>query len=166
MRVCKHHDSSVPIHCLLILCLYADYPDIEIVMGAGNESHFHLSALLTEIHFQGALSGDISGTMRNMLGITDEFFETVYKGIIGKHAFGLVPILMQPKSRGRIKLKSTNPFQWPSMQPNYLDDTTDDVQRLIKGVRIVSHKMHIEVVLHCNKAILCVGFKNCSVPAI
>ncbi|XP_037032455.1 glucose dehydrogenase [FAD, quinone]-like [Bradysia coprophila] len=94
-----------------------DYPDVEIVMGAG------------------ALSGDISGTMRSMLGITNEFFETVYKGIIGKHAFGLVPVLMQPKSRGRIKLKSTNPFRWPSMQPNYLDDITD-VERLIKGVRI------------------------------
>ncbi len=85
----------------------------------------------------GALSGDISGTMRNMLGITNEFFENVYDGIIGKHAFGLVPVLMQPKSRGRIELKTTNPFQWPSMQPNYLDDVSD-VERLIKGVRIVS----------------------------
>lgn len=84
----------------------------------------------------GALSGDISGTMRNMLGITDEFFENVYNGIIGKHAFGLVPVLMQPRSRGRIKLKSSNPFQWPSMQPNYLEDVTD-VERLIKGVRMV-----------------------------
>lgn len=43
-----------------------DYPDIEVVMGAG------------------ALSGDISGTMRNMLGITEEFFQKVYKRIIGK----------------------------------------------------------------------------------
>lgn len=101
------------------LASLTDYPDIEIVMGAG------------------ALSGDISGTMRNMLGITDEFFENVYRGIIGEHAFGLVPILMQPRSRGRIKLKSTNPFHWPSMQPNYLEDATD-VERLIKGVRIVS----------------------------
>lgn len=84
----------------------------------------------------GALSGDISGTMRNMLGITDEFFENVYNGIIGKHAFGLVPVLMQPRSRGRIKLKSSNPFQWPSMQPNYLEDVTD-VERLIEGVRMV-----------------------------
>lgn len=85
----------------------------------------------------GALSGDISGTMRNMLGITKDFFESVYDGVIGKHAFGLVPILMQPKSKGRIKLKSVNPYHWPSMQPNYLNDI-NDVKRMIKGVRIVS----------------------------
>lgn len=43
-----------------------DYPDIEIVAGAGG------------------LSGDLSGAMRRMVGITDEFYETVYKDIIGK----------------------------------------------------------------------------------
>lgn len=43
-----------------------DYPDIEIVVGAGG------------------LSGDLSGAMRNMVGITDEFFHIVYRDIIGK----------------------------------------------------------------------------------
>lgn len=43
-----------------------DYPDIEIVVGAGG------------------LSGDLSGAMRTMVGITDEFYRTVYKDIIGK----------------------------------------------------------------------------------
>lgn len=43
-----------------------DYPDIEIVVGAGG------------------LSGDLSGAMRTMVGITDEFFQTVFKDIIGK----------------------------------------------------------------------------------
>lgn len=43
-----------------------DYPDIEIVIGAGG------------------LSGDSSGTLRNMLGITDEFYHNVYRDIIGK----------------------------------------------------------------------------------
>lgn len=32
----------------------------------------------------GGLSGDLSGAMRNMVGITDEFYHTVYKDIIGK----------------------------------------------------------------------------------
>lgn len=44
----------------------SDYPDIEIVQGAGG------------------LSGDISGAMRNMIGITEEFYRSVYRDIIGK----------------------------------------------------------------------------------
>lgn len=84
----------------------------------------------------GALSGDLSGTMRNMLGITKEFFEKVYDGIIGKDAFGLVPVIMRPKSRGRIQLKSANIFHWPKMDPNYFDHK-DDLETLVAGVKLV-----------------------------
>lgn len=92
----------------------------------------------------GALSGDISGTMRNMLGIPEEFFQTVYKGVIGHHAFGMVPIAMKPKSRGRVSLRSTNPFQWPKMVANYFDDE-DDLNALIKGAKMVILKLIISL---------------------
>lgn len=49
-----------------VLYLAYDYPDIEIVVGAGG------------------LSGDISGAMRRMVGITDEFYRSVYRDIIGQ----------------------------------------------------------------------------------
>lgn len=49
-----------------------DYPDIEIVVGAGG------------------LSGDKSGAMRNMVGITNEFYHKVYRDIIGKVRNGLL----------------------------------------------------------------------------
>lgn len=120
-----------------------DYPDIEIVIGAGG------------------LGSDKSGTLRNMLGITNEFYEKVYKGItdrvmcvnqfyyivnkienyflVTQHSFGLVPVLMRPRSRGRISLKSTNPFHWPRMQPNfYTDKDQSDLGTLVKGIRVVS----------------------------
>lgn len=44
----------------------ADYPDVEIVIGAGG------------------LGGDRSGSLRNMLGITEEFYQTVYRNVMGK----------------------------------------------------------------------------------
>lgn len=43
-----------------------DYPDIELVIGAGG------------------VSGDLSGTMRNMIGMTEQFYQKVYKGIRGR----------------------------------------------------------------------------------
>ncbi|KAJ6636113.1 Glucose dehydrogenase [FAD, quinone] [Pseudolycoriella hygida] len=96
----------------------ADYPDIEIVLGAGG------------------LSGDTSGTLRNILGITDEFYNKVYKNIMGKNTFELVPVLMRPRSRGRLSLKSTNPFHWPRLEPNFYTDRNDLVT-LIEGIRLV-----------------------------
>lgn len=43
-----------------------DYPDIEIVAGIGG------------------LSGDTSGTLRNLLGIPNHFYHSVYRDVIGK----------------------------------------------------------------------------------
>lgn len=43
---------------------------------------------------------------------------------------------MRPKSRGRLRLKSRNPFLWPIMQPNYLDHP-DDLNTLVEGAKFV-----------------------------
>lgn len=92
-------------------------PDIEIVLGAGS------------------MCGDKSGSLRNLVGISDEIFQRLCKGIIGKHAFDLVPVLQHPKSRGRISLRSKNPFHWPIMEPNYLDDP-DDLATIVEGIKL------------------------------
>lgn len=96
----------------------SDYPDVEVVMGAG------------------ALSGDISGTLRKMIGIPDEFFYGTFRDLIGKHAFGMVPILMRPKSRGRLKLRSRNPFHWPILQPRYFK-VKSDLEQMREGIKLV-----------------------------
>lgn len=118
----------------------SDYPDIEIVAAVGG------------------LSGDVSGTLRNVFGLTEEFYQSVYRNVMGKvkepptffhrttrflrnffalqPAFGLTPVLLRPFSRGRIMLKSRNPFHWPRMQPNFFSDQRD-VETLTKGIRAV-----------------------------
>ncbi|XP_037813969.1 glucose dehydrogenase [FAD, quinone] [Lucilia sericata] len=95
-----------------------DYSDMEIVLGAGS------------------LSGDHMGSMRDLLGISDEFYQTVYQGLHDKETFGLVPVLLRPKSKGRISLRSANPFHWPKMEPNFMQDP-DDVRAMIEGVKLI-----------------------------
>lgn len=104
---------------IYILFSAKDYPDIEIVLGSG------------------ALNNDASRSMGNMLGIPNAFFDEVYRDIMGQHAFSLVPIIMRPKSRGRLQLKSKNPFQWPKMKPNYFQHA-DDMNTLVEGLKLVS----------------------------
>lgn len=83
-----------------------------------------------------------------MLGITDEFYRVVYRDLIGKPAFGLVPVLLRPNSRGRISLKSRNPLHWPRMEPNFFHNQTD-VENLIKGVRaVISVKLLSNAIAH------------------
>ncbi|XP_050318194.1 glucose dehydrogenase [FAD, quinone]-like isoform X2 [Bactrocera neohumeralis] len=95
-----------------------DYADMEIVLGAGS------------------LSGDHMGSLRDLLGMPDEFYYKVYEGLHEKETFGLVPVLLRPSSRGRISLRSTNPFHWPRMEPNYMQDP-DDIRAMLEGVQMI-----------------------------
>ncbi|XP_067637863.1 glucose dehydrogenase [FAD, quinone] isoform X2 [Eurosta solidaginis] len=94
------------------------YADMEIVLGAGS------------------LSGDHMGSLRDLLGIPDEFYQRVYEGLHDKESFGLVPVLLRPRSRGRISLRSTNPFHWPRMEPNYMQNL-DDIRAMLEGVQLI-----------------------------
>ncbi len=48
--------------------------------------------------------------------------------------FTILPSLVNPKSRGYVKLKSKNPLDAPVIQPNFLQHP-DDLKKLIKGVK-------------------------------
>ena len=85
----------------------------------------------------GSLAGDHRGTMRDLLGMPDEFYDRVFKGIHDKDSFALVPVLLRPKSKGRISLKSKSPFQWPKMEPNFMAEE-EDVTAMIEGIQMVS----------------------------
>jgi choline dehydrogenase len=51
------------------------------------------------------------------------------------HGFTFGPTLLHPKSRGSITLRSSNPFESPVIQPNYLDNQAD-LQVLLEGVQL------------------------------
>jgi choline dehydrogenase len=52
----------------------------------------------------------------------------------GGHGFSLIPVLLTPKSRGRIRLASANPEDAPLIDPAYLSEEAD-LERLAEGVR-------------------------------
>lgn len=49
--------------------------------------------------------------------------------------FTIIPVILHPKSRGYIGLKSNNPLDPPLMNPNFLANE-EDVNVLIEGIRI------------------------------
>ncbi|KAK7032253.1 hypothetical protein VNI00_013211 [Paramarasmius palmivorus] len=51
------------------------------------------------------------------------------------HTRALHVYLLRPSSRGTVSLKSANPFDLPSVDPNYLQ-VPDDVEKLARGLRL------------------------------
>ncbi|XP_039281794.1 glucose dehydrogenase [FAD, quinone]-like [Nilaparvata lugens] len=94
-----------------------DHPDMELVFGPG------------------ALTGDTGASLRRSFAIREDFYDKVYRAHEGEDAFSIVPVLLQPLSRGRVKLKSRNPFHWPLLYPNYYDHPRD-LKIVVEGIKM------------------------------
>ncbi|XP_050302409.1 glucose dehydrogenase [FAD, quinone]-like [Anthonomus grandis grandis] len=92
------------------------YPDIELLFQGGS-----------------IVSDPV---LRKDFGITDEIYDYVYKPIENIDSFMVFPMLMRPKSKGRIMLKSTSYKDKPYIFPNYFADPKD-METMIKGVRLI-----------------------------
>lgn len=95
-----------------------DYPDIEILLAVSS------------------LAGDVSGIYRSLLGLTDDFHKEVFSDYEGFDAFTLVPVLLRPKSRGRLTLRSSDPLDSPIVDVNYYDHE-DDLNTMVQAIKIV-----------------------------
>ncbi|XP_024086351.1 glucose dehydrogenase [FAD, quinone]-like isoform X2 [Cimex lectularius] len=95
-----------------------DYPDIE----------FHFVS--------GSTSSDGGSQLWKAHGITSSFYDEIFGPINNKDVWSAIPVLLRPKSKGFIKLKSSNPFDHPLIYPNYFFEPFD-MKTLVEGVKIV-----------------------------
>ncbi|XP_045516641.1 glucose dehydrogenase [FAD, quinone] [Pieris brassicae] len=93
-----------------------DWPDIEFMMTSASTP------------------SDGGSQVKKAHSLTDEFYEEVFGHITNKDVFGIFPMMLRPKSRGFIKLRSKNPLDYPLMYHNYLTHP-DDVGVLREGVK-------------------------------
>ncbi|XP_067122966.1 glucose dehydrogenase [FAD, quinone]-like [Centruroides vittatus] len=93
-----------------------DFPDIELNF------------------FSASLSSDGEKFYRPALGLSDEVWKHYFKPYAYKETFSIIPILLHPKSRGYIKLRSANPHDHPIIQPNYLSHP-EDILVLVEGLK-------------------------------
>jgi choline dehydrogenase len=66
--------------------------------------------------------------------------------------FTILPVLLQPKSRGYVALRSANPLDAPIIQPNYLKEESDRIL-LIKAFKIARKVMASEAFKPFTKSI-------------
>ncbi|XP_076181593.1 glucose dehydrogenase [FAD, quinone] [Ptiloglossa arizonensis] len=93
-----------------------DWPDIEFMLTSSSTN------------------SDGGTHVKNAHGLTDEFYNEVFSKINSHDVFGVFPMMLRPKSRGFIKLRSKNPLEHPLMYHNYLTHP-DDMRVLREGVK-------------------------------
>lgn len=93
-----------------------DWPDIEFMLTSSSTN------------------SDGGSHVKNAHGLTDEFYNEVFGKINNHDVFGVFPMILRPKSRGYIRLRSKNPLDYPLLYHNYLTHP-DDVAVLREGVK-------------------------------
>jgi len=89
-----------------------------------------------ELHFvSGSIISNGGTQLRKMQGLTKQFYDDVFEPISDKDTWLVIPTLLRPKSRGIIKLRSKNPFDYPLIYANYFKEP-EDIATLIEGVKI------------------------------
>lgn len=93
-----------------------DWPDIEFMLTSSSAN------------------SDGGTAAKKAHGLRDAFYSEYLSDLNNKDVFGVFPMMLRPKSRGFIKLRSNNPMQYPLMYANYLTHP-DDVRVLREGVK-------------------------------
>ncbi|RWS11943.1 GMC oxidoreductase-like protein 1 [Dinothrombium tinctorium] len=87
-----------------------DWPDVQLVL----------------------VNGEFNDNRYNMLDhVLNDFNETH----LMEETFSIFPIILRPESRGTVKLRSTNPFEAPLIDPMYLTHP-NDIMRMVSAVKI------------------------------
>lgn len=94
-----------------------DYPDMQLQFIAGSTV------------------SDGGRTLRYNDGLTDAVWDKYYEPISYADSWQPIPIVLRPRSRGRIMLKTTDPYDKPLIYANYFQDE-HDLKVMIEGMKI------------------------------
>jgi len=88
-----------------------------------------------QFHFAPSSINSDGKHIKEILGLKDRVYNTMYKPLLKAETWSILPLLLQPKSTGFIRLKSKNPLAQPDINPNYFTHK-EDIDVLIEGIRL------------------------------
>ena len=90
-----------------------------------------------QYHISGvSLHGDYGTFFAKTFGFPKEFWDAYAAIHYGKEAATVLPVVLHPKSRGTLRLKSSDPFDPPLLDPKYLTHP-HDVEVLVESIQII-----------------------------
>lgn len=118
------------------------------------DGHPNLELLLASGLFS---SHDVIHTF---FGMKTDIYDKVYRPTENMHGFVVFPMIMRPKSKGRLWLKDANPFHYPLIDPNYFADETD-LDVAVAGVRAVQQMLKTDAMKKINAKLLDTPIPDC-----
>lgn len=67
-------------------------------------------------------------------GLSDQLWNTVYEPLKDADTWTVFPMIMRPRSRGRLWLRSADPFDKPIIRPNYFA-VAEDLETMVRGIK-------------------------------
>lgn len=97
-----------------------------------------------QFHFgPSSINSDAGQNIRKITNLRPGFYNTVYKPLEKSETWTILPLLLRPKSTGYVRLRSKNPFIYPSVDPNYFT-YPEDVAVLVEGIKIAINVSNTE----------------------
>lgn len=72
----------------------------------------------------------------------------------------LMPVHLKPKSRGKVRLRSKNPFDAPKIIPNFLEDERD-LEAMLENIRFLERLVETKALSEAALEILHLDIENC-----
>ncbi|XP_053676022.1 glucose dehydrogenase [FAD, quinone]-like [Anopheles nili] len=76
---------------------------------------------------------DSSPGIRWAFRLSDETYNAYFRPIEKERSFQYLPMLLKPHTRGKLRLKSRNPFQHPQFKYQYFEDDRD-IEAMVYGI--------------------------------
>lgn len=89
-----------------------------------------------EIHLvSGGPASDDGQTFRWVGGLTEQVWQQVFQPHVNFDTFSLYPVMLRPKSVGFVKLRSSNPYDHPIIDPKYFSHP-DDIRTMVDAMKV------------------------------
>lgn len=94
------------------------------------------------------------------LGLQDQYAKIIMEKNIEQPLLFTCPTVLNPKSRGRILLKSQNPLDHPIIYDQYLTES-EDVETMIEGIQFFEKQLETEPFKDINATLLELPIEEC-----
>lgn len=108
-----------------------------------------------------SINSDNGRKVKHVMGLTEQLYRTVYHPIANRDAWTIIPLLLRPRSRGWVRLRSKNPFDGPRVNANYFDDPFD-IKTLVEGAKIAIKISQNKVFKQFGSRLHKIRLPNCS----
>lgn len=112
------------------------------IAGFESVGFLHINQSKKEPDFELLAANILENKMPWQFGkVQQQYYDKYFREVENKVSMTVFPVLLQPKSRGNIKLRSSNYLESPKINPRYLAEE-EDVERMAKALQIIEKIMY------------------------